>query len=107
MTCQDVEQYIPLFIEDKLTGFDLQEFIMHIEGCHSCYEEMETNYLLKEALLRLEDGDAFDLHSELLQKLDNMRRCVSLHERVSIVRRTILIAAGLALIAQLLYLYLR
>lgn len=106
MKCQDAEQYIPLFIEDRLTGSDLQAFITHIEGCHSCYEEMETNYLLKEALLRLEDGDAFDLHSELLQKLDSMRKCASVHEIVSIVRRIVLIAAGLALIAALLYVYL-
>lgn len=106
MKCQDAEQYISLFIEDRLTGSALQEFITHIEDCHSCYEEMETNYLLKEALLRLEDGDAFDLHSELLQKLDNMRKCASVHELLTITRRIILIAAGLALIAALLYVYL-
>ncbi len=106
MKCQDTEQYIPLFIEDELTGINLQAFIAHIEACHSCYEEMETSYLLKEALLRLEGGDAFDLHSELLQKLESMRKCASVHVLLSMIRRIILIAAGLALIAALLYVYL-
>lgn len=106
MTCQDTEQEIQLFIDDELVGVKLQAFIAHIEECHGCYEEMETSYLLKEALLRLEDGDAFDLHSELLQKLSVMKRCSSIHETVSMLRRTVLLAAGLMLIAELIYVYL-
>ena len=56
--------------------------------------------------MRLEGGDAFDLHSELLQKLESMRKCASVHVLLSMIRRIILIAAGLALIAALLYVYL-
>lgn len=106
MTCQDTEQEIQLFIDDELVGVKLQAFINHIEECHGCYEEMETSYLLKQALLRLEDGDAFDLHSELLQKLSTMKRCAAMHETISMLRRTLLLASGLMLIAELIYVYL-
>ncbi|HOO28431.1 MAG TPA: zf-HC2 domain-containing protein [Lachnospiraceae bacterium] len=106
MKCQDMEQCIQLFIDNRLTGVKLQEFIEHIENCPVCYEEMETSYLLKEALLRLEDGDAFDLHSELLEKLSTMKRCAAVHAFISVLRRTILIAAGMTLLAELIYVYL-
>ena len=54
MQCKDAEQLIQNFINDDLTGEPLANFVRHIDHCHSCYEEMETSYLLKEALSRLE-----------------------------------------------------
>ena len=62
MKCQDMERYITLFINDELSGIRMREFIEHIESCSSCFDEMETNYLLKEALLRLEKEGSYDLH---------------------------------------------
>ncbi len=106
MECQNFEQEIQLFIDDQLTGNQLQAFIAHIEVCHNCYEEMEISYLLKEALLRLEDGEAFDLHSELIQKLACMKKCASIHEILSLLRRTILLASGFTIVAEFIYIYL-
>ena len=106
MTCQESEQYIQDFVDDKLTGDELEAFLWHINNCHACYEEMETSYLLKEALVRLEDGTSFDLHNELKEKISIMEKFVSFRNHASVFRRLILTIAGLILMTDLMYLYL-
>ena len=105
MDCHNIERYITLFIDDKLTGTLLRKFINHIESCNNCFDEMETNYLLKEALLRLEDDGTYDLHGELTRKIAAMKKCVEVHEIVTLIRRMALLAAGLALGLELVFLY--
>ncbi len=90
MKCNETEQYIKLYIDDELTGAKLREFLAHIEGCPTCYEEMEINYLIKEALSRLEDGTTFDLQKELILKLQNSKRCLAIYERLIVARHLIL-----------------
>lgn len=106
MTCQESEQYIQAFVDDKLTGDELEAFLWHINNCHTCYDEMETSYLLKEALARLEDGTSFDLHTELKEKISAMESFVIFRNHASIFRRLILTVSGLILMADLMYLYL-
>ncbi|MCR5508601.1 MAG: zf-HC2 domain-containing protein [Lachnospiraceae bacterium] len=105
MKCQDTEKYINLFIDDKLTGIRLKEYIEHIEGCDSCFDEMETNYLLKGALLRLEEEGSYDLHGELITKIRNTKKCLEVHEMVTMLRRVALICAGIALLFELVFVY--
>lgn len=104
MKCQEVEQQIQNFINDDLTGELLANFVRHIDSCHSCYEEMETSYLLKEALSRLENGETFDLRGELTNKLANMRECLEVHKILTVIRRTISIMAAISLVMSGLYL---
>lgn len=104
MKCQEAEQKIQDFINDELTGEPLANFVRHIDHCHSCYEEMETSYLLKEALSRLENGETFDLHGELTNKLANMRECLEIHQILTIIRRTCSIMAAICLVMSGLYL---
>ena len=98
MDCSNIEQAIQLYIDDKLTGRSLSDFLEHIEGCHSCYEEMEINFLIKEALLRLEDGTSFDLRKELLQKLAVSKRCLEIHRHLIAFRQLISIVAYFSLL---------
>ena len=105
MKCQDMERYIPLFIDDKLSGLRMREFIDHIEDCSVCFDEMETNYLLKEALLRLEDDGSYNLHGELMNKIKNTKRCVEVHEIITMLRRVLLIVAGMSLFFELIFVY--
>lgn len=106
MTCQESEQYIQAFVDDKLTGDELEAFLWHINNCHACYDEMETSYLLKEALAKLEDGTSFDLVSELKEKISTMEKYVAFRNHASIFRRVVLMAAGMTLVVDLMYLYL-
>ena len=103
MKCQEAEPLIQNFINDDLTGEPLANFVRHIDHCHSCYEEMETSYLLKEALSRLENGETFDLHNELTEKLNNMRDCLDFHKFLTILRRTISVCAAILIAMSSLY----
>lgn len=106
MKCQDAEQNIQHFIDDELTGEVLDEFLCHIDSCHNCYEELETSFLLKEALSRLENGETFDLSKELSSKLSNMRDSLELHNLLTAIRRTIDIVACIMLAMCGLYLFI-
>ena len=87
MNCQDMDKTIPLFINDNLRGNDLRDFLLHVESCPICYEEMETEFLLKEALLRLEGGESFNLKKELQSKIRSMKMCLAIHGLCSLMRR--------------------
>ena len=105
MKCQDMERYITLFIDDRLTGTRLKEFVEHIENCSGCFDEMETNYLLKEALKRLEVEGSYDLHGDLMQKIRNTKKCLEVHETITMLRRVAMISAGIALLFELVFVY--
>ena len=106
MDCQETCNNIPLFIEDKLTGDELSTFLLHVKSCKSCYEEMETGYLLREALSRLEQGESFNIHEELLKKLRIYEKLSGLHNAFQLARRVILLFAGFSVGICMLGLYI-
>lgn len=61
MNCKDFEKQIPLFHEEMLSAKELKEFMAHIGECAECQEELAIHYLINEGIMRLEDGNAFDL----------------------------------------------
>ena len=67
------------FVENKLVGEYLWQFLTHVEKCPECFEELETRYLIAEALNRLENGEAIDLRSELKNKIRLSKRAMYLH----------------------------
>lgn len=69
MECLEVQHRMAAFIENELDERDMEEFVIHIEGCESCWEELAIQYLVSEGMRRLEDGSAFDLNRELQEKL--------------------------------------
>ena len=105
MDCQETCNNIPLFIEDKLTGDELSAFLLHVKSCKSCYEEMETSYLLREALSRLEQGESFNIHEELLKKFRIYEKLAGLHNVFQLARRVILLIAAFSVGICMLGLY--
>ncbi len=94
MDCEEVNSIIPLFLEDKLSGDELSSFLSHIKNCDSCHEEIETKFLINEALSRLEEGESFDIHSEFLNKMAAYDRIDGLHNAMTLTRRIVLLIAG-------------
>ncbi len=77
--CNTCEQHMNAFIENKLVGEMLWQFLTHVEQCPDCFEELEIRYLIAEALGRLENGEAINLHRELAQKIKATKRAMYLH----------------------------
>ncbi|MCR5687037.1 MAG: hypothetical protein K6G58_03375 [Lachnospiraceae bacterium] len=77
--CAACEQNMNAFIENRLVGEMLWQFLTHVESCPECFEELEIRYLIAEALGRLENGEAINLRSELSQKIKATKRAMYLH----------------------------
>ena len=96
MTCKEVEKTIPLFLEDDLDTDDLREFLEHIEQCKECEEELSIQFLVAEGMQHLEEGNAFDLQSELEQRLEETGRKVRVNSAFLYFGSAMeLVAAGL------------
>ena len=67
MECKEFEKRIPDFIKKKLDYITLKSFAEHVESCSKCREELTIQFLIDEGLIRLEEGNAFDLYSPLKQ----------------------------------------
>ena len=65
MTCKESDRMIPLFLDDELDNQGLSDFLNHIESCPDCKEELTIQFLVKVGMQRLEDGNNFNLKSEL------------------------------------------
>lgn len=74
MSCKDAEKLIPLFLDDDLDNHDLSAFLDHIDSCPECKEELTIQFLVKVGMRRLEDGNTFNLASELESMLRDARR---------------------------------
>ncbi len=79
MTCKEFEKLIPAFLEQKLDFLTLKKFIEHMESCDECHEELVIQFLVEGVVQRLEEGDAFDLQSELDRRLEDARKSVKYH----------------------------
>lgn len=79
MDCKEFEKMIPDFIEHKLDFIAMEKFSKHREECPDCSEELEIQFLVAEGMLRLEEGDAFDLQNELETQLVEAKRKVRFH----------------------------
>ena len=71
MDCKHAQSLIAPYIQDKLGPRELEEFILHVESCPECYDELETYFMLNRALQFLdeENGASYNLKSLLVKDL--------------------------------------
>ena len=65
MDCKEVQRNITAFLEEELHGKSAETFLDHISQCTECKEELSIQYLVREGMVRLEDGGSFDLSKDL------------------------------------------
>lgn len=103
MDCKEFEKLIPDFLAHKLDFLTMEKFAKHMEACPGCSEELEIQFLVAEGMLRLEEGDAFDLQSELETQLWEARRKVRFHTAFVRLGLLLEIVAMFALVAVVVY----
>lgn len=81
MDCKEFERLIPSFIEHKMDFRTMKLFNEHMEQCANCKEELDIQFLVREGIMRLEEGDAFDLQNELEQHLAEANRKIKRNYR--------------------------
>lgn len=69
LDCKECEKLIPDFVDQKLEYLPLKRFCDHVRKCPDCKEELTIKFLVSEGMMRLEEGDAFDLNHELQKRM--------------------------------------
>lgn len=107
MNCKEFEDLIPKFIEKKLDYGTTKLFLEHMQNCTQCKEELNIQFLVNEGLVRLEEGEAFDLQKEMRDLLGGANKKVRTHERFLRHGRLIEWIVMLAVAAVLAWILLR
>lgn len=81
MNCKEFEELIQKFVDKKLDYATTKLFLEHMQNCTMCKEELNIQFLVNEGLVRLEEGEAFDLQHEMHELLWNARKKIRTHER--------------------------
>ncbi len=79
MECKEFERRIPDYLAKKLDYPALKLFLEHLDECADCREELDIQFLVAEGMHRLAEGNAFDLQTELGQRLEETRKTLRLH----------------------------
>lgn len=78
MTCSTAESMVNRYINHTLKTDELEEFLEHIQSCSSCYDELETYFIVHEAMQQLdeEESNVLDFQHLLESDLKKARKYV-------------------------------
>ncbi len=83
LDCRTAESMVARYINHTLKTDELEEFLDHIEHCSSCYDELETYFIVNKVtqqLVEQEDGCVLDFQNLLEQDIRKSRRYIH-HKR--------------------------
>ncbi len=99
MDCKEANRMIPDFLEHSLGNRELRLFMDHISVCKDCKEELSIQFLVQEGMVRLEEGDSFDLQQELERILEDARKRMRMRQLLHWFVYVMEVLAILAIIA--------
>lgn len=73
MNCKDAEKLIPSFLVKQLNSRELNQFLLHVEECPECMEELTIQYLVMIGTSLIEEGRSFNLRKALSELLSEAR----------------------------------
>ena len=82
--CQTAENMVNRHIEHDLSVDELENFLEHVENCPSCYDELETYFIVHAAMQQLDDesrDSSLDLR-ELLEEDIRRSSIISLKDEI-------------------------
>lgn len=79
MDCRTAEGMVNSYIEHKLPVDELEDFLDHIQECSSCYDELETYFIVHEVMQQLDDNSrdsVLDFKDLMEQDIQSSRRYI-------------------------------
>ena len=71
VTCQEAERMVTPYINDNLSGEEVDAF-HHLETCKNCQEELEIYFMVDVGLKQLDrDSGAFDIAGALKERIED------------------------------------
>lgn len=95
MNCRTAVGMVNRYINHMLSVEELGEFLDHIRTCSSCYEELETYFIVHEAMQQLDDEEEEVLDFRELLEEDIKK---SRHYILKVKFRRILALTGICLL---------
>lgn len=73
MNCLEAQSKIIAYIDDDLEDQELKSFILHVQSCKDCMEELELHYILIVGTKQMDEGGNItsDFLKELQEKLNS------------------------------------
>ncbi|MDD3277895.1 MAG: zf-HC2 domain-containing protein [Lachnospiraceae bacterium] len=66
VTCQEITKMVSRYIDNQLNDKEMESFIQHVRSCPSCYEELETYFIISLATRVLDDSSAANYNIKAL-----------------------------------------
>ena len=84
MDCLKAQTRITSYVEGQLEGDELKEFLIHMEKCAGCKEELEIYYTLLVGTKQLDEGTitTFNFNKELDEKIHHQLKEIRHKERI-------------------------
>ncbi|MEG0812745.1 MAG: zf-HC2 domain-containing protein [Clostridium sp.] len=99
MTCQEAERMVTPYINDELTGDEIETFLNHLEECKDCQEELEIYFMVDVGLKQLDHGSGtFDIAGSLERKIEESYGRVSRMWGLRILKYAVTTLASMTLI---------
>ena len=77
MTCREAQQMVMPYINHQLSDEELEAFLLHIEECPDCREELEIYFTVDYGIRQLDDDTgAYDIAGALKKSLEQAREHV-------------------------------
>lgn len=108
MNCRTAESMLNSYISHSLSAEEVEEFLDHIESCSSCYDELETYYIVHKAMKHLDDdnddSEVMDFQHLMEQEVKSSRKYVRRKKLIKAVRIIIpVVIVGLFLLFGVYY----
>lgn len=74
MDCRTAQSLVNSYIEKEMTVDQLEQFLRHVENCPSCYDELETYFIVYYAMKRLDNDKEGSFNMSKLLHEDMKKR---------------------------------
>lgn len=107
MDCKEAQRLIRPFLMDELDENKKNEFIMHVNACRECMEDLKLDFLVTEGVLVSDDRRDVDFEQMFQERLNLVLQKNRLHRfcRAGIVAVSAMVACILFLVSSAGFLF--
>lgn len=103
MTCKEAESLVMPYIRDDLTDEELDEFLMHIEHCPECREELEIYFTVDVGIRQLDSETGnYNIKGALEAAIESSKERLQAVKLLKIVRYAVSTLSVMALVITVL-----
>ncbi len=103
--CKKIEKLIPLYLDNKLSSYEMLALLNHVEECKNCKEELTIQYMVNEGIKRAEEQNDYNLLNGLDEKILASRKQIRAHDFVYFAFVLCMLAIVCIIIAAVLFIF--